>query len=500
METRKVLIICIALIAVVSAGAVTAVTYQDVDYIKKDFKAFELNCPEGSSFTLDKENSLGFVDGCGLLVMHNAGNYSDRITGLMYSENKYYPISEIPPTNSTLISNESGILLYKYNNINAENQYVAVVGKGPNKCLYIIGNDVNVLKKMGSSVKFKNYTQKSFKVKHDFKKEDKKVGLKDIFDYYDFDKDGYWSFTEFQAFWHAGNTGFTNDNEVFSCCDLNKDGKISFNELKTIIDSNNPNVGNIKQALKVVRLNNFFVLSQENYFIIFNENTENMSLDNQEININDTETSEVIGEDVAVTQESDNEDNSNDQSILPSVESIFGGSDESDESVNSDVVEEISSNDGSESGDESTASDDSVDAVLNVDDGSSSESSSSESSDSYVAESAGSYDSSADTSSSESSGSDSSTSTPLSIQDYKLSASGSSVKCTIYVGSDHAGESVDVSVVYSLDGQELGGDDGSYTVGSDGTIVVTTSLDEAPSDVNIQVSGSSGSDSVHGSV
>ena len=95
MDTKKLIIICIAIIAIVAIGTFTFLNlnqqnHSEISYVNEDFDGFSMNVPNGTHFkkvNLEDYGQVGyFSDGQDyykIVAYKNKGNYSENFSGIL---------------------------------------------------------------------------------------------------------------------------------------------------------------------------------------------------------------------------------------------------------------------------------------------------------------------------------------------------------------------------------------------------------------------------------
>ena len=101
MDTKKLTIICITLIALVGIGTFTFLSLNlnnnEITYVKENYDGFSMNVPNGTLFKkvnldpygMQEELSDG-KDYIKIKAYKNKGNYSENLTGAFLLKTSYY--------------------------------------------------------------------------------------------------------------------------------------------------------------------------------------------------------------------------------------------------------------------------------------------------------------------------------------------------------------------------------------------------------------------------
>ena len=144
-KKNKLLLICIAAVAVIAIGAgVYAFTMgHDVPLQTQNFGQFSMSVPKGSNFVVDSSADMGLVGG--FATYKNLGDYSD--------EAYYFDVSSLSssltPSGFTLDSTDGDLKIYK----DTGDSGLYVVQRNVNNYMFrIMGKDLDTLKEMARSI------------------------------------------------------------------------------------------------------------------------------------------------------------------------------------------------------------------------------------------------------------------------------------------------------------------------------------------------------------
>ena len=94
MDTKKLIIICITIIAIVGIGLFTFLSLHnnnEITYVNENFDGFSMNVPNGTLFKKVDLTDYGQQEYIGygneylkMVAYKNKGNYSENITGIFY--------------------------------------------------------------------------------------------------------------------------------------------------------------------------------------------------------------------------------------------------------------------------------------------------------------------------------------------------------------------------------------------------------------------------------
>ena len=145
-EKNKVLIICVAIIAIVAAGAGYFIfgMNSDVPLQTQDFTGFIMSVPVGSNFVSD--NSLDLGTAGGFVTYKNIGEYSTEAYYLDVSSLS----SQLTPSMFSLEKQEGSLKIYK----DVQEQGVYLVERQVGDYTFrVMGSDLDTLKEMANSIK-----------------------------------------------------------------------------------------------------------------------------------------------------------------------------------------------------------------------------------------------------------------------------------------------------------------------------------------------------------
>lgn len=176
MKFNKFLLFIIILSIVITISSVQAVNDNNSDLVTHDFEEFEMDVPESSDFVKDEEDSYfnqetskgeDFFEK--ILVFRNKGETKDIISNVFYytfSENlKDEDMVRVKYQSSDMLSYNcieeySNMAVYEIpEDLNKSDKYMAVYYVDGNEddfnqCVYIYGNDLNLIKESIDSIKF----------------------------------------------------------------------------------------------------------------------------------------------------------------------------------------------------------------------------------------------------------------------------------------------------------------------------------------------------------
>ena len=176
MKFNKFLLFIIILSIIISFSSVEAIN-ENSDLVAHDFEEFKMDVPESSDFVKDEEDSYFNQETSStgedfyekILVFRNKGETKDIISNVFYytfSENlKDENMVRVKYQSSDMLSYNcieeySNMAVYEIpEDLNKSDKYMAVYyvdGNADdfNQCVYIYGNDLNLIKESIDSIKF----------------------------------------------------------------------------------------------------------------------------------------------------------------------------------------------------------------------------------------------------------------------------------------------------------------------------------------------------------